>query len=135
MGRRVLGPNPPRTGALRFPGLAPGAARFAGGRAWGPGVIRLAGAAHAAVRAGLMRMGPFPAMRFTRGPVPSNMYLSNVRRPIFTILWGSEIRFGVSCGQLGRDVVLVGESAKDLLPADPVVGEVDRFGWTGACLS
>ena len=21
-----------------------------------------------------------------------------------------------------------------LLPADPVLGEVDRFGWTGACL-
>ena len=40
----------------------------------------------------------------------------------------------VSRGQLGGGVVLVGESAEDLLPADPVLGEVDRFGWTGACL-
>jgi hypothetical protein len=31
-------------------------------------------------------------------------------------LWGSEMRFGVSCGQLGSDVVLVGESAEDLFP-------------------
>ena len=28
----------------------------------------------------------------------------------------------------------MGESAEDLLPADPVVGEVDRFGWPGAGL-
>jgi hypothetical protein len=32
-------------------------------------------------------------------------------------------------------VVLVGESAEDLLPADPVLCEVDRFGWPGAGLS
>jgi hypothetical protein len=31
-------------------------------------------------------------------------------------------------------VVLVGESPEDLFPADPVVGEVDRFGWPGAGL-
>ena len=31
-------------------------------------------------------------------------------------LWGSEMRFGVSCGQLGSDVVPVGESAEDLFP-------------------
>jgi hypothetical protein len=44
-------------------------------------------------------------------------------------LRGSEIRFGaVTGGQSGGDVVLVGESAEDLLPADPVLGEVDRFG-------
>ena len=28
----------------------------------------------------------------------------------------------------------MGESAEDLLPADPVVGEVDRFGWPGVGL-
>ncbi len=28
----------------------------------------------------------------------------------------------------------MGESAEDLFPADPVVGEVDRFGWSGADL-
>ena len=33
----------------------------------------------------------------------------------------------MSCGQLGGDVVLVGESPEDLLPADPVLGEVDRL--------
>jgi hypothetical protein len=27
----------------------------------------------------------------------------------------------------GDDVVLVGESAENLLPADPMLGEVDRF--------
>jgi len=32
-------------------------------------------------------------------------------------------------------VVFVGESAEDLLPADPVLCEVDRFGWPGAGLS
>jgi hypothetical protein len=32
------------------------------------------------------------------------------------ILWGSEIRFGVSAGQLRGDVVLVGEPAEDLVP-------------------
>ena len=33
-----------------------------------------------------MRMGPFvPDIRLTRGPVPRDRYLSNVRRPIFTI--------------------------------------------------
>jgi hypothetical protein len=42
--------------------------------------------------------------------------------------WGSEIRFGVvTSGQSGGDVVLAGESAEDLRPADPVLGEVDRF--------
>jgi len=50
-------------------------------------------------------------------------------------LWGSEIRFGVSCGQSGGDVVLVGESAEDLLPADPELGEVDRFRRMGVSLS
>jgi hypothetical protein len=29
----------------------------------------------------------------------------------------------------------VGESAEDLFPVDPVLGEVDRLGWTGLCLS
>ena len=28
----------------------------------------------------------------------------------------------------------MGESPEDLFPADPVVGEVDRFGWPGAGL-
>lgn len=28
----------------------------------------------------------------------------------------------------------MGESAEDLFPADPVVGEVDRFGWPGVGL-
>jgi hypothetical protein len=41
----------------------------------------------------------------------------------------------VSCGQLGGDVVLVGEPAENLLPADPVFGEVDRFWLTSAGLS
>jgi hypothetical protein len=41
----------------------------------------------------------------------------------------------VSCGPLRSDVVLVGEPAKDLLPADPVLGEVDRFWWAGVGLS
>jgi hypothetical protein len=50
-------------------------------------------------------------------------------------MWGSEIRFGVSCGQSGGDVVLVGESAEDLLPADPELGEVDRFRRPGISLS
>ena len=50
-------------------------------------------------------------------------------------LWGSETRFGVPCGQSGGDVVLVGESAEDLLPADPELGEVDRFRRPGVSLS
>jgi hypothetical protein len=45
---------------------------------------------------------------------------------------GNTIR--VSCGQLRDNVILMGEPAKDLLPADPVLGEVDRFGRTGADL-
>ena len=46
-----------------------------------------------------------------------------------TNLWGSEIRFEVvTCVQSGSDVVLVGESAENLLLVDPVLGEVDRFG-------
>jgi len=48
---------------------------------------------------------------------------------------GSEIRFRVPSEQSGGDVVLVGESAEDLFPADRVLGEVDRFGWPGAGLS
>jgi hypothetical protein len=44
------------------------------------------------------------------------------------------MRFGLSCGQLGSDVVLVDESAKDLFPVDPVLGEVDRLRWAGRCL-
>ena len=56
------------------------------------------------------------------------------RLPRISILWGSEMRFGVSCGQSGGDVVFVSESAKDLLPADPVLGEVDWFGRPGAGL-
>jgi hypothetical protein len=48
-------------------------------------------------------------------------------------VWGSKIRFGVSCGQSGGDVVLMGESAEDLPPVDPVLGKVDRFG-VGRCL-
>ena len=43
---------------------------------------------------------------------------------------GNTIRV-VTRGQSGSDVVLVGESAEDLLPADPVVGDVDRFGPPG----
>jgi len=50
-------------------------------------------------------------------------------------LWGSEMRFGMPCGQLGSYVVLVGESAEDLFPVDPVLGEVDRLGRAGLCLS
>jgi hypothetical protein len=50
-------------------------------------------------------------------------------------LWGSKIRFRPSCGQLGSDVVFVGESAEDLFPVDPVLGEVDRLGRAGRCLS
>jgi hypothetical protein len=46
-------------------------------------------------------------------------------------VWVSEIRFEVSCRQLRSDVILVRESAKDLLPTDPVLGKVDLFGWTG----
>ena len=33
----------------------------------------------------------------------------------------------VHCGRSGGDVVLVGEPEEDLLPADPVLCEVDRF--------
>lgn len=50
-------------------------------------------------------------------------------------LWGSETRFAVPCGQLRGGVVLVGESAEDLLPPDPVLGEVDRFRRVGVSLS
>jgi hypothetical protein len=49
-------------------------------------------------------------------------------------LWGSEMRFEAPCGQLGSHVVLVGESAEDLFPVDPVL-EVDGLGWAGFCLS
>ena len=45
------------------------------------------------------------------------------------------MRFGVPCGQLGSYVVLVGEAAEDLFPVGPVLGEVDRFGRAGRCLS
>jgi hypothetical protein len=41
------------------------------------------------------------------------------------------MRFGWYCGSLGRDVVLVDESAKDLLAADPALGKADRLGWAG----
>ena len=58
-----------------------------------------------------------------------------VRAALGDTLWGSEIRFGVSCGEFGGDVVLVGEPAENLLPADPVFGEVDRFWLTSAGLS
>ena len=51
------------------------------------------------------------------------------------MVWGSETRFGVPCGHSGGDVVLVGESAEDLLPADPELGEVDRFRRPGVSLS
>jgi hypothetical protein len=44
------------------------------------------------------------------------------------------MRFGVSCGQVRSDVILVGESAEDLFPADRVLGEVDRLGWAGVGL-
>ena len=57
------------------------------------------------------------------------------RRRCAGTLWGSEMRFGVPCGQLGSYVVLVGESAEDLFPVDPVLGEVDRLGRAGRCLS
>jgi hypothetical protein len=50
------------------------------------------------------------------------------------MVWGSETRFGVLCGQSGGDVVLVGKSAEDLLAADPELGEVDRFRWLGVSL-
>jgi len=45
------------------------------------------------------------------------------------------LRFGLSCGQLGSYVLLVGESAEDLFPVDPMLGEVDRLGRAGRCLS
>ena len=51
------------------------------------------------------------------------------------MVWGSEMRFGVSCGQLGSYVVLMGKSAEDLFPVDRVLGEVDRLGRAGRCLS
>ena len=41
----------------------------------------------------------------------------------------------VPCGQSGGDVVLVGESAEDLLPTDPELGEVDRFRRMSVSLS
>jgi hypothetical protein len=50
-------------------------------------------------------------------------------------LWGPEMQFGVPCGQSGSYVVLVGEPAEDLFPVDPVLGEVDRLGRAGRCLS
>jgi hypothetical protein len=50
------------------------------------------------------------------------------------VVWGSKTRFGVPCGQSGGDVVLVGEPAEDLLPADPGLGEVDRFRQGGCQL-
>ena len=50
-------------------------------------------------------------------------------------LWGSEMQFGVPCGQLGSYVVRVGEPAEDLIPVDPVLGEVDRLGRARRCLS
>jgi hypothetical protein len=46
---------------------------------------------------------------------------------------GNTIR-GAS-GQSGGDVVLVGESVEDLLPADPDLGEVDRFRRAGVSLT
>ena len=45
------------------------------------------------------------------------------------------LRFGMPCGRLGSYVVLVGESAEDLFEVDPVLGEVDRLGRVGRCLS
>ena len=46
---------------------------------------------------------------------------------------GNTIR-GAS-GQSGGDVVLVGESVEDLLPADPDLGEVDLFRRAGVSLT
>jgi hypothetical protein len=46
---------------------------------------------------------------------------------VTVILWGSEIRFEVFCGQLRGVVLLAGEPVEDLLPADSVLGEVDQY--------
>jgi hypothetical protein len=35
-------------------------------------------------------------------------------------LWGSEMRFGVSCGKLRSDVVLMGDSADHAMDGSPV---------------
>src|ERR1700758_2202400 len=72
--------------------------------------------------AGSHRAGP----RDHRVPAPAG------RRPVAVGL-GNTI--WVCRGQLSGDVVLVGEPAEDLLPPDPVGGEVDRFWWTGVGLS
>jgi len=45
-----------------------------------------------------------------------------------------DLRFRSSVGPSGGDVVLVGQSAEDLFPADPMLGEVD-LRWPGVSLS
>jgi hypothetical protein len=57
---------------------------------------------------------------------------SSLHQTTEAVVWGSGIRFGCPAGS---DAVLMGESAEDLLPADLVLGEADRLGWTGVCLS
>ena len=67
-----------------------------------------------------------------RARIPASLRSMTRFLAAWTTLWGSEIRFDVvTCGQSGSDVVLVGESVEDLLPVDPVLGEVDRFGPLG----
>ena len=45
-----------------------------------------------------------------------------------------DLRFRSSVGWSGGDVVLVGQSAENLFPADPVLGEVDRLRRRGVSL-
>src|SRR5215813_3810756 len=75
-----------------------------------------------------------PSLTRARG-IPSNSHTRRASRLHSQMLRGSETRFGVPCGQSGGNVVLVGESAEDLLPADPVHGEVDWFRRMGVGLS
>ena len=60
------------------------------------------------------------------GGLVRDVFLGRRHGDLDLVRLGNTIRGG-ACGQSGSDVVLVGESAEDLFPADPVLGEVDRL--------
>jgi hypothetical protein len=65
--------------------------------------------------------------------IPQNPHNQPAAAPREPVGPGNRIR-GV-LWQLGGGVVLVGESAEDLLPADPLLGEVDWIRWVAVGLS
>jgi hypothetical protein len=62
-----------------------------------------------------MMLGPSLLFELYHGDKPRSGHMQEAQ---LTLTWG----------KVHGDAVLVGESPEDLFPADPAVGEVDRFG-------